>query len=318
MIRVDVGRCFALMLCVSMAGGGLVVSGSDVDAQMMLPGANNGIAQGAAPKAGAGDAAPYVAPKPVLLKPPGEETIIGRTLGQGGIEGSMTFDRPVAGEAAPAKATKSAAKPGGLTLTKLVLKGDKISKPGEACTVDVSLSTPLALTAAGRPVGAIRYDVPISACPFSIDVLDGAVLVSAATPSCDFTAADCRITAGGLWGPASVDISETRIKELERQRQSIETTMRANFRVLLKKAGKDRAAVKAIAGQQAAFSSEREVACRDYDHEAVHGFCSTQMAEARALALVAQFETMAEGPHDRPRARSRARRADPVAPKPIQ
>ena len=269
------------------------------------------------PKAGSGDAAPYVAPKPIALKPPGEDTIIGHPLRQAGTDGAMVFDRPATGEPAPARSTKSSAsKAVGLVLAKLMFKGDKISKPNEMCSVDVSLPTPLPLTLVGRPVGAIRYDVPISACPFMIDVLDGAVVASAPTPSCDFTAADCRVTPGGLWGPSAADISPTRIKELERRRQSIETTMRANFHVLLKKAGKDRSAVKAIAGEQAAFSSEREVACRDYDHEAVHGFCSTQMTEARALALVAQFDTMAEGPHDRPRSARVKLRRPMLAPKP--
>ena len=65
--------------------------------------------------------------------------------------------------------------------------------------------------------------------------------------------------------------------------------MRANFHALLRKAGKDKAAIKAIAREQAAFSSEREMTCRDYQDETKHGFCSTQITEARALALLAQF-----------------------------
>ena len=93
----------------------------------------------------------------------------------------------------------------------------------------------------------------------------------------------------GCGGPPAADITDKRAKELERERVRIETTMRANFRVLLKRAGKDRAAVKAIAGEQAGFSSAREMACRDYAKESVHGFCSTQMTEARVLALVAKF-----------------------------
>lgn len=65
--------------------------------------------------------------------------------------------------------------------------------------------------------------------------------------------------------------------------------MRANFKVLLRRAGKDRAAVKAIASEQAAFSSQREMTCRDYAHESVHGFCSAQITEARSLAILAKF-----------------------------
>ncbi len=185
----------------------------------------------------------------------------------------------------------------GLALSKLTLEGDKISKPGTACTVDVSLASPLPATPDGRPAGAIRYGVTVPACPFTIDILDGAVLVTRPDPTCDFTAADCRVSPGGLWGPKAADITPKKAKDLEHERQRLETTMRANFRAVLKKAGKDRDAVKAIAKDQAAFSSEREMTCRDYAQETVHGFCSTEITQARALALMAQFGTMPEGPH---------------------
>ena len=65
--------------------------------------------------------------------------------------------------------------------------------------------------------------------------------------------------------------------------------MRANFRALLASAGKDEAAIKAIAGEQAGFSSEREVACRDYAHEDSTGFCALRLTQARAFALEAQL-----------------------------
>ena len=66
--------------------------------------------------------------------------------------------------------------------------------------------------------------------------------------------------------------------------------MRTDFRALLKKAGKDKTAIKAIAGEQAGFSSDREVTCRDYAQESVHGFCSTQITQARVLSLIAKFD----------------------------
>ena len=207
-------------------------------------------------------------------------------------------------KAGPEKA--GAEKAGGLTLSKLTVIGDRISKPGQACTVDVALASPLPATPAGRPAGAIRYAVPLPACPFSVDILQGAVL--ATTPSCDFAAADCRVNLAGLWGPHAADISPKRAKELERERARLETTMRTNFRALLRKAGKDKVAVKSVAREQAAFSSEREMTCRDYEGETVHGFCSTQVTQARALALMAQF-----GPPGEPR--KHAARPRPKAPK---
>ena len=48
--------------------------------------------------------------------------------------------------------------------------------------------------------------------------------------------------------------------------------------------------------------------CRDYAQETVHGFCSTQMAEARVLALLAKFGDEPE-PREHKRARARPRPA---------
>ncbi len=245
-------------------------------AQMQLPGAVGG---GAASSGGGGGGGggPPAAPKPVVIEAPGEEMIAAHALSLDGAKGEMVFDRNGAGDKA------------GLTLSKLLLAGDKISKPGQGCTVNVALAPPLAATPAGRPAGAVRYDVPLQACPFTIDILDGAALVTSAGPTCDFPAADCRVNPGGLWGPRAADISPKQAQELEHSRVRLETTMRANFHALLRKAGKDKAAIKAIAREQAAFSSEREMTCRDYQDETKHGFCSTQITEARALALLAQF-----------------------------
>ena len=253
-----------------------LAAGAPATAQMQLPGALNGNAPGAPPPAAGGGSAggPTPAPpRPVVIKPPADDTILGHTLSRDGKSGTMIFDKSAEG----------------LTVQKLTLEGDKISRPQDVCSVDVSMTTPLVAKPSGRPAGAIRYAVALEACPFTLDVLDGAVLVSTEAPSCDFKAADCRVSPAGLWGPRAADISPKQAKDLERQRPRIETTMRTNYKVLIRKAGKDRAAVKALAREQAAFSSEREMTCRDYDQEPVHGFCSTQITQARALALLARF-----------------------------
>ena len=257
---------------------------SQARAQMQLPGATNGVASPAA-KSGAssgeaGGGEPRVV-RPIVMKPPSEDTIIGHMLSLDGAKGKMMFDRAGADVA----------------LTKLTLVGEKISKPGQTCTIDVSLATPIIATDAGRAEGAARLDVAVAACPFSVEVLDGAVLVSRPEPSCDFVAADCRITPGGLWGPPAAEIGLKQIKDLEHQRVRVEATMRANFHALLAQAGKDRAVVKAIAKEQAAFSSDREMICRDYQQESVHGYCSTRITEARALALVAKFAPAGASAH---------------------
>lgn len=66
--------------------------------------------------------------------------------------------------------------------------------------------------------------------------------------------------------------------------------MRTGFHALLMKAGKDKVAIKKMAGEQAGFSSEREVICRNYLGEEVHGFCALRITQARALALQTAFE----------------------------
>ena len=290
------GMCAILLLGAVLLG--VPLSGAAV-AQLQLPGATNGVATGSAPRSQGSTpsgAEPAVAPKPIAMKPPGEDTIAGHALSLDGQRGTMGFAKVGAD----------------LTLTTLTLTGHSIANPNQRCTDNVALTKPLVVTPAARPAGMIRYDVPVAACPFSVDVLDGAVLVSRPDGSCSFTAADCLVMPTGLWGPSSADMSPGQVKDLERQHARVEKAMLANFRSILRKAGKDRLAVKAVAGEQAAFSSEREVTCRGYQGEALHGFCSTQITQARALALAAKFDAMTEGPHGHRRpSRSKPRVAGP-------
>ena len=255
----------------------LLVAAGPAAAQMQLMPASPGGAEGGdkpAARASSGEPArPRAASKPTFVKSPGEEAILGHLLSFEGAKGAMQFDRTGKD----------------VTVSKLTLPGERLSKPTEACQVDVVAAQPIVAASVGRPQGALRWQVAVEACPFTVDVLDGAALVSSGQPTCDFAAADCRVHAVGLWGPPGGAITPARVKELERERVQAETVMRTNFRVLLQRAGKDRAAVKAIAGEQAAFSSQREMTCRDYARESVHGFCSAQITEARSLAILAKF-----------------------------
>ena len=285
-------------MAAALVGAWLCAEAPRALAQMMLPGAVNGNAGRASPKAAPGGAAsseaPHAPPRPVVVKAPSEETIVGHALSHDGTTGAMTFVKTGAD----------------LVLSKLAMTGARISAPRKDCSVEVDLRSPMIATPSGRPQGAIRFAVPLTACPYTIDVLDGAVLVATPAPTCDFAAANCRVSLAGLWGPTAAEITPKQAKDLERERVRIETTMRADFRVLLKRAGKDRAAVKAIARDQAGFSSEREMTCRDYAQESVHGFCSTQITEARVLALLAEFGDEPERPPERKRA-ARAKLAPP-------
>ena len=253
-------------------------------AQMMLPGAQQAAPE--SPSTGTNPAPAEAArPRPAAPRAPSEETIVDRDLARNGSQGSIQFQR------APGAT---------LQITALSLAGELITHPGEACRLDIVAGAPIAAKAVGKPRGLLRYDVGIEACPFSFDVLDGAVLVTREGKTCDFAAADCRVDPTGLWGPAAIDDKE--VKQFEHARGAAEATVRANFRALLASAGKDKAAIKAIAGEQAGFSSEREMACRDYAHEDLTGFCALRLTQAHAFALEAQLA-------------SKDKRAEPKKPK---
>lgn len=249
--------------------------GAPARAQLLLPGA----LQASPPAAGSGGQNPAgtMPGKPKLAAPklPSESTIFGRELTRDGFAGIIAF---------------GSASGKGIEITRLSLAGEQISHPHEQCRVEVVADAPIQTKFAGRPNGVSRYEVEIAACPFSFDVLDGAVIVTRVPPTCDFPAADCRAAPAGLWGPPGNSFGPDQVKQFERERGHAESAMRAAFRALLANAGKDREAIKKIASGQAAFSSERDVTCRDYVGEEVHGFCALRITQARAFALQAAFE----------------------------
>ena len=273
--RPDVGCCringdfnlrvlamnFWLPLILFLAGA------TPVFAQLQLPGAMSGPDSGAP----AVTSAPKPKPKPVV-KIPTEDSVVDRELYLNGRYGRLEFGR--AGK--------------DINLRKLKLGGDLISRPGEKCEVDVVSGEPLTLTNEARPNGVPRYAVEAPACPFAFDVLDGAVLVARDAPVCEFKAADCRVNVGGLWGPSPNSFAPPRVKEFERGRTQAEQAMRDGFRSLLA-AQKDKEEIRKVAGEQAGFSAEREMMCRDYAREDTHGFCGLRVTEARAASLRARL-----------------------------
>jgi hypothetical protein len=265
------------------AFGASVLATSAV-AQLQLPGALGQPAPAGtvAPPA----EAPKEKPKPPILRAPSEDAIVGRTLLRNGTTGTLVIER--AGK--------------DLRVQKLALSGDQISKPNEHCRVEVS-GLPLALNSEGKPAGLSRYKLALDICPFSIDVLDGAVLASNDGKTCEFKAADCQVDPAGLWGPRPSELGAERTKELERQRTQAETAMRADFRALLAAAGKDKQQIKAVASEQAGFSSAREEKCRTYAGEDVHGFCALRFTEARAIALGARLAGVEERKPNPPKPR---------------
>lgn len=262
-------------------------------AQLQLPGAVGQSAPAGTVVAPPPEGAPKQRPKPPILRGPSDDAIVGRALLRNGVTGMLVVER--AGN--------------DLRVQKLALTGDRISKPSEHCRVEVS-GTPLSLTSEGRPAGLSRYKLALEICPFTFDVLDGAVLASNGGKTCEFKAADCQVDPAGLWGPRPAEFGPERIKEFERERTHAETTVRADFRALLAAAGKDKQQTKTLASEQAGFSSEREEKCRSYAGEDVHGFCALRFTEARAIALGARLAGVEE---TRPKP-AQPRKLKPVPP----
>jgi hypothetical protein len=263
-------------------------------AQLMLPGALQ-----AEPQGGTGpssDAARAASSKPKLagLKPPSVETILGRDLARDGSAGTIAF---------------GLTQDKGIEITKLSLSGEGDSFPAEPCIVDVVAERPIEARALGRPNGLFRYEVDLPACPFSFEVLEGAVLVARSPGTCEFQEAQCRVDPAGLWGPKGNSFGPDQAKQFERERSRVESDMRANFRALLTSAGKNEEAIKKIAGEQAGFSSVRETTCHSYLKEDLHGFCALRLTQAHALALQAAYFEQAKTAPDLRAAKAPERRA---------
>lgn len=237
--------------------------------------------------------------KPVMVNSPSEETILGHELTRAGAKGLIAFAR------VPDQS---------LQITKLVMEGEENAPPFNECRVDVNASTSLSVRALGRNAGLAHYEVDLEACPFSFDVMNGAILVAHEGPQCNFKAANCLIDPSGLWGPGGSSFSDKQIKAMEHARALAEANMRTNYRALQSRAGKDRSEIKRNASEQAGFSSEREVVCRNYDREEVHGFCGLQITQSRVLALQTEYNERALAPGDEKPAKS-VRRANHPSPR---
>jgi hypothetical protein len=170
------------------------------------------------------------------------ETILGRELARDGSAGIISF------RTTPEK---------GVEITKLSL-GEGMSHSAEPCQVDVVAEGAIQARFGGRPNGvSLRGEHP------SLPIFSWGA--GRRRP--------CYPKSQGLWvhrgalpgrsgratGPPGNSIGPDQAKQFERQRGRAESDMRANFRALLTSAGKDKEAIKKIAGEQAGFSSVCEI-----------------------------------------------------------
>lgn len=286
-------------------------------AQLQLPGA----VQGHAPITDGGRG-PDHSTTGVVVRAPTENSLLGRELRQNGVHGLINFQKQ--GET--------------LSISRLVLSGERISNRREVCRVEVE-GGPFTASAQSRYGGLKRYAIKIPACPFTFVVLEAAILATVAEGSaqvqppvstrpdnragntagmCAFTQADCVVHIGGVWGPAGPSLSKNDIDQALKARSAAEKNALANYRALIAQAKGDRQKIRSIAAEQASFSSKRAEQCTEYDREEVHGFCSARITEARAVALRAQlvpatFEAENDAPERRPTPRPR-----PPAPSQMQ
>jgi len=278
-LRLDLLRLgFSRRALAALALAALILVGApaSVHAQLQLPGA-----------AGAGgDASPMQpsGPAPANVRAPTDASLIGRELRLNGAHGRMVFQKRGAD----------------LVITRLSLGGELISRRDEACMVNIE-EGPFLAHPDGRHEGLRRYRVDLPACMFAFEILDQAIHASvgdARTSSplvgaCMFEQADCRAHVAGVWGPAGEAINAAEVRRIEQARASAEKNALANYRALMAAAGRDRDAVRAIAADQARFSSRRAEVCFDYLREHFHGFCASRLTQARAVALRAQMNPAA-------------------------
>lgn len=241
---------------------GAVVSPSEGKPQAAKPKTKRRAAPGEAGEAAAG---PAVAPKP-----PSEDGVVNKPLNLDGSRSIVELRRA----------------DGRMEVSRLTLAGDSISRSGESCRVEVA-GMPLRLQPRDDDSGLHRYQADFPACPFTMTVLDGAVLVTNEGGACEIKAADCRSDPRGLWGEA--DFDPKKAKEMLGLRARVEKTVRANFRALYTKYKKDNDMRKYLVQAQAGFSAHREDICHGYAKEEDVGYCALRVTEARALTLGAQL-----------------------------
>lgn len=218
--------------------------------------------------------APRPAPapaRPVVLKVPSEDGVLGQDLQLNGLSGSLKLERS-----------------GTAVTARIKLPGTKISQPAESCTVPLAGGEPVTLSSEGKPEGAPRFEAAGAECPLRFDVVEGGVLVSTlgAGPICTFSAADCATTPVGLWGPGAATLIP-RAGEFDTARGVADKAVRDNYKLMTQRARRED--VRPIVSEQAAFSSDREQLCRTYAREGTHGFCHLRVTENRALALATRL-----------------------------
>jgi hypothetical protein len=170
-----------------------------------------------------------------------------------------------------------------VTIDKLQLAGEGVSDSSQRCVVDIVGENPIHATSVGRPDGLMRFEADVPACPFSFDVLDGAVLAPSQITACVFKAADCQTGPGGLWGPDGASLVGDAAK-FTKERAEAEKAMAKAVRAIQDRSVDSQDAAD-LMRDQSGFAGQRDEICRDYVKESVHGYCALRLTQARAALL---------------------------------
>jgi len=289
------GRGFTGLVLLAACAFATIWRPLDAHAQLALPGAVAPTPEGAiaspsakpkpkkkprAANAGGGESTDGFKGPALAPKPPSEETIVGKPLMLDGGRGSITFERAGAD----------------LRVAKFSIHGDRLSRSGESCEVNVGAS--MATTPHEDESGLRGYRLDFPACPVAFEVLDGAVLVSNGGKPCEFKAADCRANPAGVWGIGAAELDPKKAKEMLGNRAKVEKTVRADFRKLYDRYKSDVPLRKLLVHEQAEFPSARETTCRNYAQESDFGYCALRVTEGRALTLAYQLAKGVKRPAD--------------------
>lgn len=272
-------------------------------AQLMLPGAAPSTQPGSVyvPVSPSTPPPASLAPRrPTAPKGLFESSLDGKTLMLNGSRGRLVVE----------KRDKAA-----LTV-QLIVVGEKISKPSESCGVDLGAGQPVELKAsATRPQGVARFELAMEGCPVTFDVLDGGLYASGISQACEIHETDCRIDPRGVWGPTGAALEDA-AASIEADRSRADKAVRETYKALIAKVPKaEKGGVRQIASEQAGFTSERELVCRDYAREPLHGFCAARYTELRAAALAARLNpgsTLSADAEAKPKPKPKPPAAPPI------
>jgi hypothetical protein len=304
----------ALFLVSACVCGALALAGP-ARAQLVLPGAAPPAASGAsvaplkpkrmqAPKAAPGAHASPATGKTAGLPAPGLEGVAGKPLMLDGHSGVLQ----VSGSS------------DALRIDTLKLAGEGVADSSQKCVVDIVGETPIAATKVQSQDGLAWYEAEVPACPFSFEVLTGAIRVPSQITACVFKAADCQTSPGGVWGPDGATLAP-QADSIGKRRGAAEKAMSRALRAIEEKTATNADAA-ALVMEQKDFAGQRDESCHGYDKEAIHGFCASALTEARAALLEARLAGFApakaaKSEHGAPKkAPKKKKPAAPSAPPP--